>query len=100
LEEHDVEWEAILWKENLYIHIPNGISLDNSKEAFISLLEFAEEELQCMRVTVYFNKNRSDKNALMRLFSFIGFSVLPPNHNLTPDNASEEMIYMAYSISG
>ena len=36
----------------------------------------------------------------MRLFSFIGFSVLPPNHNLSPDNASEEMIYMAYSISG
>jgi len=98
LEGHDVEWEAIIWKENLLINIPNGISL--KKEAFISLLELAEEELQCQRVTVYFDKNRSDRNSLMRLFSFIGFSVLAPNHSMSPEEASEDMLYMAYSISG
>jgi len=98
-EGHDVDWEAIIWKENLFIHIPNGISLDNSKEAFISLLEFAEEELKCMRVTVYFDKNRTDRNVLMRLFSFIGFSVLAPNYSLSPESTSEDMLYMAYSIS-
>lgn len=100
LEGHEVKWEAILWRENLFIHIPDGISLDNSKEAFISLLEFAEEELQCMAVTVYFEKNRSDRNVLVRLFSFIGFSILPPNHSFAPPDASEDMLYMAYSISG
>lgn len=100
LEGHDVEWEAIIWKENLLINIPNGISLDNSKEAFISLLEMAEDELQCERVTVYFDKNRSDRNSLMRLFSFIGFSVLAPNHSMAPEDTSEDMLYMAYSISG
>jgi ornithine decarboxylase antizyme 1 len=99
LEGKDVEWDAIIWKETLFIHIPNGISLDNSKEAFISLLEFAEEELECMRVTVYFDKNRSDRNVLVRLFNFIGFSVLPPNHSFAPADASEDMLYMAYSIS-
>jgi hypothetical protein len=99
LEGKDVEWDAIIWKETLFIHIPNGISLDNSKEAFISLLEFAEEELQCMRVTVYFDKNRSDRNLLIRLFSFIGFSILAPNHSLSPEETPEDMIYMAYSIS-
>jgi len=100
LEGHDVDWEAIIWKENLFINIPNGISLDNSKEAFIELLEFAEEELHCRRVTVYFGKNRTDRNVLIRLFSFIGFSVLAPNHNMSPEDASEDMLYMAYSISG
>lgn len=99
LEQYDVKWEAIIWRESLFIHIPNGISLDNSKEAFISLLEFAEEELECMRVTVYFDKNRSDRNVLVRLFNFIGFSVLPPNHSFAPADASEDMLYMAYSIS-
>lgn len=99
LEGHEVKWQSIIWRENLFIHIPSGISLDNSKEAFISLLEFAEEELQCMRVTVYFDKNRSDRNVLMRLFNFIGFAVLPPNHSFTPADASEDMLYMAYSIS-
>jgi len=98
-ERHDVKWEAILWRQNLFIHIPNRICLDNSKEAFISLLEFAEEELLCMRVTVYFDKNRSDRNILVRLFSFIGFTVLPPNHSLAPPNASENLLYMAYNIS-
>ncbi|XP_054161486.1 ornithine decarboxylase antizyme 1-like [Oppia nitens] len=100
LEGHDVEWKAIIWKENLLIQIPNGISLDNSKEAFISLLELAEEELTCQRVTVYFDKNRSDRNSLIRLFSFIGFSVLAPNHSMSPEDSSENMLYMAYSISG
>jgi len=100
LEGHDVEWEAIIWKENLLISIPNGISLDNSKEAFISLLELAEEELQCLRVTVYFEKSRPDRDSLMRLFSFIGFSVLAPNHSMSPPESSEDMLYMAYSISG
>jgi len=100
LEGHQVKWEAIIWRENLFIHVPNGISLDNSKEAFISLLEFAEEELQCMTVTVYFDKNRSDRSVLVRLFNFIGFSMLPPNHSLALADASEDMLYMAYSISG
>jgi len=98
-EQHDVKWESILWRQNLFIHIPTAICLDNSKQAFISVLEFAEEELLCMQVIVYFNKNRTDRNVLVRLFSFIGFSVLPPNHSLTPPNASEDLLYMAYSIS-
>jgi len=98
LDGHEVDWEAIIWKENLLINIPNGISLDNSKEAFISLLELAEEELKCSRVTVYFDKNRTDRSSLIRLFSFIGFSLLSPN--MSPEESSEDMLYMAYSISG
>lgn len=60
--EQNVKWDAILWNEILFIHVPNSIALDNSKEAFISLLEFAEEELMCKQVNVYFSKNRSDRS--------------------------------------
>jgi len=99
IEQQDVQWEAILWKENLLILIPSGISLDNSKEVFISVLELAEEELMCKQVTVYFNKDRNDRNILVRLFNFLGFSILPPNHPIAPTNASEELLFMAYSIN-
>jgi len=99
-EQQDVNWDAVLWHESLYLQIPNGIPLDGSKEAFITLLEFAEEELQCKQVTVCFAKNRSDRNYLMRIFMFLGFVTLPPNHFCVPSNASEDMLYMAYNIDG
>jgi len=99
IEQH-VKWDAILWRETLFIHIPNAIAPDNSKEAFISLLEFAEEELTFKQVTVYFSKDRPDRNILVRLFNFIGFAVLSPNHPLAPSNASEDLLYMAYGING
>jgi ornithine decarboxylase antizyme 1 len=98
-EQQHVQWEAILWKENLFILIPTGVTLDNSKQAFISLLELAEEELGCKQVTVYFNKDRNDRNVLVRLFAFLGFTMLPPNHSIAPTNASEELLFMAYSIN-
>ena len=45
----------------LFIHIPNTPT-DNSKEAFIALLEFAEEELYCKNVIVYFDKTKPDRS--------------------------------------
>jgi len=99
-EQHDVKWDAVLWRENLYLQIPNGIPLEGSKEAFITMLEFAEEELRCKHVTVCFSKNRSDMSYLARIFMFLGFVTLPPNHPFVPADASEEMLYMAYNIDG
>jgi len=93
-----VQWESILCNEELFIHIPNTTT-DNSKEAFIALLEFAEEELYCKRIVVYFDKNnKSNKSTLMRLFNFIGFTLLPPNHPAIPADAPDDMIYMACNI--
>ncbi|KAJ6225822.1 hypothetical protein RDWZM_004367 [Blomia tropicalis] len=56
-----VQWESILFNEELFIRIPSNTSTDNSKEAFIALLEFAEEELYCKNVVVYFDKNKSNR---------------------------------------
>lgn len=91
------QWDSILFKEELFVHIPNNTT-DNSKEAFIALLEFAEEELCCKKVIVYFDKAKSNKNILIRLFSFIGFELLPPGHEAIPDDAPDDMLYMACNI--
>jgi len=56
-----VQWDSILFNEELFIHIPNTTT-DNSKEAFIALLEFAEEELCCKKVVVYFDKTKPNKS--------------------------------------
>jgi len=86
-----------LFNEELFVHIPNTTT-DNSKEAFIALLEFAEEELYCKKVIVYFDKTKSNRNILIRLFNFIGFALLPPNHPAIPADAPDDMLYMACNI--
>lgn len=87
-----------MFNEELFIHIPPNTTTDNSKEAFIALLEFAEEELYCKKVVVYFDKAKSNRSPLIRLFNFIGFALLPPNHPAIPADAPDDMLYMACNI--
>jgi len=78
VEQQDVKWEALLWRENLFILIPDGISLDGSKEAFVALLEFAEEELRCKLVTVYFGKDRGDRSKGVSLLTCLSINLFLP----------------------
>lgn len=99
LSEHTVvNWDTLLWQCKLYVQLPNGLMPDGSKEAFVSLLEFAEEDLRCNHVIVCFSKGRSDRPMLIRTFMFFGFICLAPGHELIPSNASEDTLYMAYII--
>lgn len=93
----NVKWDAVLWENKLYAQIPTGILPDGSKEAFVSLLEFAEDELGCDCVIVCFNKTRSDRAHLVRTFMFLGFAILPPGHELIPSGSSDDTLYMAYT---
>jgi len=97
IQNQSISWDAVLWQRSLYLKLPNNMVMDGSKEAFINLLEFAEDEIDCENVIVCFSKQRTDKNILMRIFMFLGFVVLNPNQKLVPDS-SDEMIYMAYNI--
>jgi len=36
--------------------------------------------------------------SLVRVFMFLGFSVLPPAHSLIPASASAEMMYLACEV--
>jgi len=92
-------WDTCLIKNNLYIEIPHGCLPDASKEAFVSLLEYAEEDLQCHHAVVCFKKDRADRAILIRTFMFLGFYLVPPGNELALAPAAElEHVFMVYKI--
>lgn len=95
--EHDVaEWIAVLQNEKLYVEVPQGDIPPGAKECLISLLEYAEEHLDCTHVFVGLLKDRKDRASLMRTFMFMGFETVKPGHELCPNNS--HFIFMAYTI--
>jgi ornithine decarboxylase antizyme 1 len=87
----------------LYVALPSALSHEASKHSFISLLEFAEEKLECGGVILCFRKTRSDRANLVRTFLFLGFQPLNPQSPLlaTATNtvpADDDNMFMIYSI--
>jgi len=95
-EEKEVEWSTLLINGVLYVDIPASVLPEGSRDSFVSLLEFAEEKLECEKVFVCFKKNRTDRAALMRVFMFLGFTVVPPDNKQVPQNS--EIMSMVYKI--
>lgn len=83
-------WETVLNNINniLYVALPEKMSHEASKQSFISLLEFAEEKLEASAVVLCMRKDRSDRQALVRTFLFLGFQPLNPNSELAPPQAA------------
>lgn len=94
-EQTTVIWETVVIGRNLYLFLGGNLP-KGSKEAFVSLLEYAEETLCCANVVVCFKKDRSDRALLIRTFMFLGFQPVPPGHNLAPVNG--DLFYMVYEI--
>lgn len=113
----EINWKAVLTNGHLYLNVPNGVGVERNKEAFVTLLEFAEEELNCSHIVVCFNKSRPERGkltptivnnllivvaivtgTLMRMFMFLGFATLAPGNSLIPVDATEGTIYMAYEL--
>lgn len=92
----EVEWKTLLVNGTLYVDVPVSILPEGSRDSFISLLEFAEEKLECEKVFVCFKRNRPDRQALMRVFMFLGFSVVPPDSKEVPQN--DDILSMVYNI--
>lgn len=93
----DVCWEATLYRGGrLLIDVPRTVLPDGSKESFVRLLEFAEEELECREVYVRFKKDRPDRAHLIRTFMYFGFAMLPPDARPIPSNSSH--LLMVYKI--
>lgn len=91
-----VKWDAVLWDGKLIVDIPKGILPEGSRDSFVALLEYAEEELQCSHVLVCFEKGRYDRGTLIRTFMFLGFAVVAPGHPVAPDKP--EFMFLAYTI--
>lgn len=83
-------WDTVLNNVNnvLYVAMPDKISHEASKHSFISLLEFAEEKLDCTAVVLCMRKDRQDRAQLVRTFLFLGFQPLSPNAPLAPPQAA------------
>lgn len=95
-DEREVEWKTLLVNGVLYVDIPTSVLPDGSRDSFVSLLEFAEEKLECEKVFVCFKRNRADRTALMRVFMFLGFTVVPPDNKEVPQN--DDIMSMVYVI--
>lgn len=95
-DEKEVEWRTLLVDGTLYVDMPVHIMPAGSRDSLVSLLEFAEEKLECDKVFVCFNRERKDRAALMRAFMFLGFTVVPPTNKQVPQNS--EIMSMVYII--
>jgi len=91
-------WDAVLWRGRLYVSVSAEQMLQGSKNAFISLLEYAEEELKCTHVVVCVDKNMEGFNAVFRSFLFFGFQLLAPGHELLQPTANPSLVSFAYTI--
>ena len=68
--------------------------------SFISLLERAEEELDCEYVFVFFPK-ATQKSLLANIgktYRFFGFELLSPTAPLVPAHCNELYLFMAYKL--
>ena len=79
-------WEAILWQGRLYVNVTMQQLSEGSKEAFVELLEYAEERLGCSHVVVCLDRQLKEMKVVVRNFLFLGFRPLAPGHEFLPKN--------------
>ncbi|XP_055539039.1 LOW QUALITY PROTEIN: ornithine decarboxylase antizyme [Wyeomyia smithii] len=97
-------WETVFspMDNMLYVNLPSTMSHEASKHSFMSLLEFAEEKLECDGVILCIRKDRLDRPNLVRTFSFVGFQLVSPKSPLTPPHIEiqqkNDYLFMIYSI--
>jgi ornithine decarboxylase antizyme 1 len=94
----DNGWDAVVWKGRLYVLVDvTQMNDSGSKEAFVSLLEYAEEVLECSHVIVCFEKCQStNTKTAIRNFLFLGFQPLAPGHEYLPTNPN--LVCFLYAI--
>jgi len=106
-----VGWDAVLWRQRLYVSVSPAALSNGSKEAFVSLLEYAEDVLEVTHVIVCFGRGGGGKRAGMsssaaaasasspeeakaiRNFMFLGFQPLAPGHEFMPSNPNLVCFY-------
>lgn len=96
-------WDSVLDHDTniLYVALPKQLTHEASKQSFLSLLEFAEEKLECDGVVLCIRKDRQDRANLVKTFLFLGFSPLSPKSPLAPPSMqgqNDEHLFLIYNI--
>lgn len=91
-----VRWDTVLAGDRLFVEVPAGVLPAGSRESFVALLEYAEEQLRLKHVIVSFRAARSDRACLVRTFMFLGFSPVAPGACGLP--IAPDLVFMAYTI--
>ena len=87
-------WNAVFWRDRLYVNVSDSLQFGTaSKEAFVSLLEYAEETLNCSHVVVCLDQGVAGLRAIVRNFLFLGFQPLAPGHEFLPKNPNLVSVY-------
>ena len=83
-----------------YFHSNTHTHTHTQTHSLISLLEYAEETLQCHYAFLFLDRSipESSRKKVLRDFRFLGFELLGPSHNKLPVR-SEEYIFMGYEIN-
>lgn len=89
-------WDAVLWQERLYVSVTSGQLADGSKRAFVSLLEYAEEELGVSHVVACLDRHHHDNKNVIRNFLFLGFQAIASGHEFLPSNPN--VVCFLYTI--
>jgi len=89
-------WESVLWQDRLYVSVTGSQLADGSKRAFVSLLEYAEEELGVTHVVACLDRLHNDNKNVIRNFLFLGFQPIAPGHEFLPSNPN--VVCFLYSI--
>jgi len=89
-------WDAVLWQDRLYVSVTGTQLAEGSKHAFVSLLEYAEEELGVSHVVACIDKLHHDNKNVIRNFLFLGFQPLTPGHEYHPSNPN--VVCFLYTI--
>lgn len=86
--------------EALFVFLKSGDIATVSKECFVSLLEYAEEELHCKTVYLFFEQlsvSSELRRKLLQNFRLLGFQLVPPSHPVVSAVGSQYH-FMAYEL--
>jgi len=90
-----VEWTAMLVGRCLYLK-PGETLPDGSKEAFVALLQYAEEVLKCSHIYACFKRSSAAVRGLVRTFQFLGFAPVEAADHRAP--TSRQFVSLVYEI--
>ncbi|XP_006861497.1 PREDICTED: LOW QUALITY PROTEIN: ornithine decarboxylase antizyme 3 [Chrysochloris asiatica] len=94
--ETSAHWHGLLCDHRLFLDIPHRALDQGNRESLTATLEYVEEKTNVDSVFVNFQKNRNDKGALLRAFSYMGFEVVRPDHPALPP--WDNVIFMVYPL--